>query len=70
MEPDVEGIKCLLHSSNELRQSVFFARYQNLGIVSVLHHVRGRGEEGEVIGKDQEEERAQGGSLEYTNRIG
>ena len=70
MEPDVQGVKCLFHGSNELRQRVFFARYQNLGIISVLYHVRVRGKEGEVVGEDEEEERAQGGSLEYTDRIG
>ena len=47
-----------------------FARYQNLSIISALHHVRVRGKQGQVVGKDLEEERSERGTLEYTNEIG
>ena len=36
----------------------FFARNQELGIISVLHHVRVRGEERQIVGEDDEEKRA------------
>ena len=69
MEPSVKGDQNTFHSSNELRKGVLFARKKNLGVVSVLHHVRLRSEEGEVVGKNLEEEWTEGGTLEDADRI-
>ena len=41
-----------------------------MGITSVLHYVRLRGEEGELVGKNLEEERTERGTLENTDGIG
>ena len=39
-----------------------------MGIVAVLYHVRLSGEEGEVVGKNVEEEWTERGTLDHTDR--
>ena len=67
-QPSKECNSCSIVAMS--RGRVFFARKENLGIVSVLHHMRLRGKEGEVVGKDLEKEWTERGTLEDTDRIG